>query len=471
MQGVITGVINGVATGVVTNTNALCTYVAGIASYSVNGTTQTLFASNTTIVPPGATVTLTVPVPQCLFEVDLFIGNNVINGGANGHARYGSNLLDTMSGSNGSCSLPSPTPTLTTPPTNTPVPPTLTESPLCVFNLMGDVTGAITGVVNGIATGVVTNQSPLCSYSVGIASYSIAENGAQTFFQGNTTSIPPGAQITLTVMVPPCTYEVDLFRGNQIEVNGANGAARYGARLMSSLVSGIGTCTPPATATPTATPPSPTVGPNLTVPPTPTNTVVPNATPTETPIPGAPTATPTNTPGVCCGGPIFLFFPPTATPQVMVVTATPVIGQHFVPPPPPPPPPSFGPHFQFQGPRFQQPSFGGGFGGAPVLAGSVPVLSGVLPSIFPAPAPVAGVQSIAGLPMAPVQGGVAGIIDVPEQPALAEVQGVSEQIRPAQLPNTGIATGGLDVLTLIAVVMMIAGLGLVKIASRVRRRA
>lgn len=82
-------------------------------------------------------------------------------------------------------------------------------------------------VSGGVATGKIKNTSPDCSYSVGLASYRVyASRDASTIDYLNTQelhdkdirSIAPGASVTLSVNLPGCDYQVDLFEGSYAPV-------------------------------------------------------------------------------------------------------------------------------------------------------------------------------------------------------------------------------------------------------------
>jgi hypothetical protein len=103
-------------------------------------------------------------------------------------------------------------------------------------------------------------------------------------FDAITAIILPGQTLELTVAVPDCTAQIDLFYGPLLlSLDGQ----RYGERLLASRwIVGSGYCIPGGTPLPTATP---------------TSTVVSTATSTRTGVPATPTPTsteePTSTPG------------------------------------------------------------------------------------------------------------------------------------------------------------------------------
>jgi hypothetical protein len=113
----------GFSSGQIVNLSATCAYNVGIASYSKPDDVidnQVLFASNTGVVNPGATLALNVDVPTCAAQVDLFYGTVLTS--LNGQ-RYGERLIDAehINGQN-YCQTPGtePTPAPTETPTPTP---------------------------------------------------------------------------------------------------------------------------------------------------------------------------------------------------------------------------------------------------------------------------------------------------------------------------------------------------------------
>ena len=139
------------------------------------------------------------------------------------------------------------------------------------------------GWMSSNTTGAIKNRSTSCSYKVGIASYRKVDATVnnQQIFDWKTTTIGPNRTIYLTVAVPNCAAQVDVFRGDVLlSLNGV----RYGTRLLASRqLGGTNYCTNPTpTITPTKTP----------VPPTATKTPVP---PTTTSVPPTATNTPTKT--------------------------------------------------------------------------------------------------------------------------------------------------------------------------------
>jgi hypothetical protein len=121
--------------------------------------------------------------------------------------------------------------------------------------------------------GRIINHSANCSYDVGLASYQAFDRHIrnQQLFDSSTATLLPGQTLDLTVNVPDCTAQIDLFYGPLLlSLDGQ----RYGERLLASHFVGEDFCTPGSTPRPTATP-----GPTA----TPTATVRATASPTETP--------------------------------------------------------------------------------------------------------------------------------------------------------------------------------------------
>lgn len=441
LTGTITGTTNGVATGVIMNSSDVCSYLVGMASYRIPSgnpqdsdiDSQIFFDSDVATVPQGRTTTLTVRVPPCAYQLDLFYGEVLPS--LNGH-RYGDRLLDTERGGTGICAerVPTQTPTAvrsltptTVPPTEVPGAPTATATPI------PPTSTATTGPERHVPSSTPTTVPP--------------------------TEIPPGPTSTATT-VPPT------------EVPPApTSTATSVPPVVPPLHTATATTVPPTQAPPAPTSTSTAVPTEVPAAPTATPTTVP---PTE--VPGAPTATPTTVPPTatevpCCGGhPVQPTYVPTATSTVQPVIGGP-IGGSFRPPQPPVPP---------GGPRplppFRQP---------PPPGGGQSFVSNVLPSLFPPampPAAPAAPLAVAPPPAAP-QSGVLGIVDVPpppveesgvlgivDVPILPEVATEESQVLPLQLPNTAMAVGGLDVITLVGGLLILFGIGVAGIGRRMRRR-
>ena len=105
-------------------------------------------------------------------------------------------------------------------------------------------------------TGSVTNRSAFCSYDIGLASYKEFDNNIehQTLFASDLRMISPGSTVNLTVPLPPCNYQLDLFHGQLI--TSFAGGVRYGtARLLSSgEIISLGFCGGNPHPTPNPTP-------------------------------------------------------------------------------------------------------------------------------------------------------------------------------------------------------------------------
>jgi hypothetical protein len=95
-------------------------------------------------------------------------------------------------------------------------------------------------------TGRITNSSSSCSYEVGMASYrkfdEVIDN--QEIYHSTTTTIGPNETKNLTVEIPGCSAQVDLFYGPVLQsLNGQ----RYGERLLAAKhINGSNYCAPPA---------------------------------------------------------------------------------------------------------------------------------------------------------------------------------------------------------------------------------
>lgn len=201
--------VNGLtATATITNKSELCEYPVGFASYekfNENIDDQTLFDSSTTIIKPGETITLTVTVPACASQLDLFYGDLITSFA--GGARYGVRLLDALH-INGTqycnlCTDPNPARDLKH------------EQSKLIAN----------------DTGRIVNLSQTCAYEVGIASYqkfdAIVDH--QSLFAYNDTVIQPGQTLELSVAIPECSAQVDLYYGRHLE---SLYNQRYGERLL-----------------------------------------------------------------------------------------------------------------------------------------------------------------------------------------------------------------------------------------------
>jgi hypothetical protein len=130
-----------------------------------------------------------------------------------------------------------------------------------------DLTG--TPVAGG--QGRIANHSATCAYEVGLAAYRAFDKniGNQQLFDSRTATIQPGQTLDLTVTVPGCATQIDLFYGPLLQ---SLDGQRYGERLLASWFVGHGYCTPGGTPVPTSTASS-------------TRTPAATPTPTETPEP------------------------------------------------------------------------------------------------------------------------------------------------------------------------------------------
>jgi hypothetical protein len=121
------------------------------------------------------------------------------------------------------------------------------ETPQCTrenYDPAGDLTGNLYGAM--LNMGTVTNNSQVCSYPIGIASYKMFDTNIpnQELYDSNPTwdgfvvgpqiIIGPGETLDdtdgLIVDVPQCAYQVDLFWGDLITDFGVQGL--YGPRLL-----------------------------------------------------------------------------------------------------------------------------------------------------------------------------------------------------------------------------------------------
>ena len=90
----ITGYDENAAYGVIVNRSEACPYEVGMASYKKLDDIidhQILHAYNDTVIEPGQTLEISVPLPACAVQVDLYIGKHLSN--LDGQ-RYGVRLLD-----------------------------------------------------------------------------------------------------------------------------------------------------------------------------------------------------------------------------------------------------------------------------------------------------------------------------------------------------------------------------------------
>jgi hypothetical protein len=105
-------------------------------------------------------------------------------------------------------------------------------APICEPDPEADLAGWIEA---DAMTGMVTNNSEACDYIVGMASYNMSDDiiDHQTLFGSmHPVSVPPGETIALSVQVPPCARQIDLFYGDLLlNLSGV----RYGERLLDAV--------------------------------------------------------------------------------------------------------------------------------------------------------------------------------------------------------------------------------------------
>jgi hypothetical protein len=162
------------------------------------------------------------------------------------------------------------TPTVTATPTATGRP-TTTNTPTATGTPTStpancDPEADLSGQLINDGQGRIANSSAECSYEVGLASYRALDRhiSHQDLFDSATATIAPGQSLELTVGVPDCATQVDLFYGPLLlSLDGQ----RYGERLLDSHFAGGTDFCPPGTPAPTRTPGA-----------TPTSTITPSAT-------------------------------------------------------------------------------------------------------------------------------------------------------------------------------------------------
>ncbi|GEM_PF-1617931 len=105
-------------------------------------------------------------------------------------------------------------------------------------NAEADLSGQLGS--NGSAT--VTNRSTTCSYQVGLASYKKFDENInnQTLFSSDVKTIGPNRSLSLSVSLPSCAYQLDVFYGNLI--TDYSTGARYGDRLLQARHAGGDYC-------------------------------------------------------------------------------------------------------------------------------------------------------------------------------------------------------------------------------------
>jgi hypothetical protein len=109
------------------------------------------------------------------------------------------------------------------------------QAPICQpgstgFFPLSDLTRTLAAPDYNTAT--VTNKSTVCAYQIGLAAYrKFDENiNNQELFSYQLAVINPGETLMLTVALPECKAQVDLFYGSLIQ--SFSGGVRYGNRLL-----------------------------------------------------------------------------------------------------------------------------------------------------------------------------------------------------------------------------------------------
>lgn len=87
------------------------------------------------------------------------------------------------------------------------------------------------GTLTADDTGTVINRSSHCTYMVGLAVYQMFDEniGSQKIADWETAQLEPGARVELTVSLPDCIVQVDLFYG---PVQFSLADAQYGQRIL-----------------------------------------------------------------------------------------------------------------------------------------------------------------------------------------------------------------------------------------------
>jgi hypothetical protein len=91
-------------------------------------------------------------------------------------------------------------------------------------------------------TGTIRNRSASCSFDVGLASYKRFDTNIdnQQLFDYTTAVIGPNQTLTLTITLPNCSAQVDLFYGPVIM--SFAGGVRYGTRILNAINVGTTFC-------------------------------------------------------------------------------------------------------------------------------------------------------------------------------------------------------------------------------------
>ncbi len=221
-------VVGGQAVTTVTNSSASCTYNVTMVSYKTGDwdfnpatrdqflANQEVFDSEVTTLAPGQSKAVSVSLPTCNYQVDVLQYNDgadpipddglVIDQGQGN--QYWLFTFDVQLG-RGSCLI------------NPPPPPPPSQ---CVPDRVHDLS-ATDVLVNaqGRAQSTITNSSSNCSYNVAMVSYKIGRwdfNPAtrdqflldqQLFDNAARPNLGPGESVTLSVALPQCNYQVDVF--------------------------------------------------------------------------------------------------------------------------------------------------------------------------------------------------------------------------------------------------------------------
>lgn len=105
------------------------------------------------------------------------------------------------------------------------------------------------------ATAIITNSSPDCSYEIGFASYekfSSQDLEHQLLYDSTTTTIGPDQTAEVTIKIPDCAAQLDVFVGPVISDFRQE---QYGGRLIEvKHINNEDYCTPDSSPTPTPTP-------------------------------------------------------------------------------------------------------------------------------------------------------------------------------------------------------------------------
>ena len=121
----------------------------------------------------------------------------------------------------------------------------MVTAPICDA-ATGDPQNDLKHAASGIFTpgvGTVVNNSPLCAYEVGLAAYLVYDNNIDDqvpFSDPDLGIVQPGESLILTVALPTCAYQVDLFYGDYL--SNLDGQ-RYGERLIDADHRGAPLCT------------------------------------------------------------------------------------------------------------------------------------------------------------------------------------------------------------------------------------